>query len=79
MAREFCWACYAKFGDHGAGNDAAPQPEQGIPPVQDIPRASDLPQEHQTPQAQEVPQAPDIPSPRVQREESDRREDALVD
>ena len=84
IAREFCWACHAKFGDQGAGNGAAPQPEQGIPPVPVISQASDLPQEpgipepQEIPQAEEVPSAQDIPSPRVQREESDRREDALV-
>ena len=79
IAREFCWACHTILGDQGSVNGAAPQPEQDIPPAQDIDPAQDIPQAEDIPQAPETPPAQDVPAPMGPREESDRREDALVD
>ncbi len=87
IVREFCWACFAKLGDQGAGNGAAPQPEPSIPPAQDYPQASDIPQEPEIPQVEDIPQpqetppaqdmtsAPDVPAPQSSPPETVRPEE----
>ena len=67
MVREFCWACYTKFGDSKAGNGAGSQPKHGTPPVQGIAEAPAI-----------SPSESSLPAT-VRPEETRPGEDVLVD
>ena len=67
MVREFCWACYTKFGDSKAGNGAGSQPEHGTSPVQGMPVAPAI-----SPSESSLPET-------VRPEETRPGEDVLVD
>lgn len=67
MVREFCWACYTKFGDSKAGNGAGSQPEHGTSPVQGIAEAPAI-----------SPSESSLPAT-VRPEETRPGEDVLVD
>ncbi len=67
MVREFCWACYTKFGDSKAGNGAGSQPEHGTPPVQGMRVAPGI-----SPSESSLPET-------VRPEETRPGEDVLVD